>query len=97
MQFNLRGLGDVLTWQVNWLDANLFLVILSLIIYGVIIVGCLVAIEFSRMNEPTTPRSIEARKQETYKDMKNIFLFLLLPLLVFMALGHLLELLGVIA
>ena len=98
MEFNLRGLGDVLTWQVNWLDANLFLVILSLIIYGVIIVGCLVAIEFSIMNESkVTAESIERKKQKTNKEIKNVFLFILLPLIVFMALGHLLYLLGVIA
>ena len=77
MEFNLRGLGDVLTWQVNWLDANLFLVILSLIIYGVIIVGCLVAIEFSRMNESkVTAESIERKKQKTNKEIKNVFHFI---------------------
>jgi len=37
MEFNLRGFWDVFTWQVNWLDANFFWVIASLLIYGFIL------------------------------------------------------------
>jgi hypothetical protein len=33
MEFNLRGFWDVLTWQVNWLDANFFWVFISIVVY----------------------------------------------------------------
>ncbi len=33
MEFNIRGFIDVFTWEVSWLDANFFWVLLSFLIY----------------------------------------------------------------
>ena len=33
MEFNLKGLWDVLSFQVSWLEANFFFVVLALFIY----------------------------------------------------------------
>ena len=38
MKFNLQGFIDVFTWQVTWLDANFFWVLLSVVIYIVLII-----------------------------------------------------------
>lgn len=46
MEFNLRGFWDVLTWQVNWLDANFFWVFISIVVYliGIALVWLITAV-----------------------------------------------------
>ena len=98
MEFNLRGFWDVLTWQVNWLDANFFWVIASLLIYGFILfmVSFYLYLKIDASRRKSDERK-EEEKQKAIKDIKSQVVYILLPLIVFMALGHLLYLLGVIA
>ena len=98
MEFNLRGFWDVLTWQVNWLDANFFWVIASLSTYGFILfmVSFYLYLKIDASRRKSDERK-EEEKQKAIKDIKSQVVYILLPLIVFMALGHLLYLLGVIA
>ena len=51
MEFNIQGFIDVFTWQVSWLDANFFWVLLSFLIY-VFLVLCFISIVATKSNEP---------------------------------------------
>jgi hypothetical protein len=46
MEFNLRGFWDVLTWQVNWIEANFFWVFISIVVYliGIALVWLITAV-----------------------------------------------------
>tara|TARA_B100000963_G_scaffold300326_1_gene272637 strand:- start:1315 stop:1587 length:273 start_codon:yes stop_codon:yes gene_type:complete len=78
MEFNIQGFIDVFTWQVSWLDANFFWVLLSFLIY-VFLVLCLISIVATKSNEP------KPSKEETKASMKRtlkVMLFAIIALAI---------------
>ena len=97
MEFNLRGFWDVLTWQVNWLDANFFWVIASLFIYGFILF--MVSFHLYLEIDASRRKSDERKEEERIKvnqDLKKLFAYLLLPLFVLYLFVETLAWLGII-
>ena len=97
MEFNLRGFWDVLTWQVNWLDANFFWVIASLSTYGFILfmVSFYLYLKIDASRRKSDERK-EEEKQKANQDLKKLFAYLLLPLFVLYLFVETLAWLGII-
>ena len=66
MEFNIRGFIDVFTWEVSWLDANFFWVLLSFLIYVFLILFFIWLVK-TESNEP------KPSKEEKKSIKKAIF------------------------
>ena len=81
MKFNLQGFIDVFTWQVTWLDANFFWVLLSVVIYIVLII----------LSIQTLGAFLEEFKQRLYEKKLRWLYYLLVLVFWFYAITLLLE------
>ena len=79
MEFNIQGFIDVFTWQVSWLDANFFWVLLSFLIYVFLIFLFIRKVE-TKLNAPKPSK--EKIKASTKNSLKGI-LFIIIVLAIF--------------
>lgn len=86
MEFNLRGFWDVLTWQVNWIEAHFLWVILSSLIYlGILVWGVLAFTETLEKYALWVEKQRDAKKnwKANLSILITVFLFFYLIITIF--------------
>ena len=86
MEFNLRGFWDVLTWQVNWIEAHFLWVILSSLIYlGILVWGVLTFTETLEKYAVWVEKQRDAKKnwKANLSILITVFLFFYLIITIF--------------
>ena len=76
MEFNIRGFIDVFTWEVSWLDANFFWVLLSFLIYVFLILFFIWLVK----TESNKPKPSKEEQKALRKSGLRMILFSLIVL-----------------
>lgn len=79
MEFNIRGFIDVFTWEVSWLDANFFWVLLSFLIYVFLILFFIWLVK----TESNKPKPSKEEQKALRKQSLKIILFLIIVWAIF--------------
>ena len=79
MEFNIRGFIDVFTWEVSWLDANFFWVLLSFLIYVFLIFFFIWLVK----TESNKPKPSKEEKKALRKQFLKIILFFIIVWAIF--------------
>ena len=76
MEFNIQGFIDVFTWQVSWLDANFFWVLLSFLIYVFLILFFIWLVKTESNKPKPSKEELKALRKSTFRGILLILIVL---------------------